>query len=169
MDEYFDSEKQKSINLMKEKTKELEEKDETYNTCILIDDYNPKKQILNLKDFKKILELQNATPNIFYSETDLADIGIRSLEFVNPKIAKEYRKYIEEKKKVPCSLCIVAWYLLRLGLIQSSDDSLKLDSISDNIVTIIPLRYQESEKKALKIIKNSEFNNYINNIHYVYY
>ena len=144
-----------------------------YQTCILIDDYNPNEDLLDVKDFFKKLKGLDATPDYYAYEADMANYKDEMLSLIqNKKILKQYSRYINDKNTLPCSFMTAIWYLVRLGAL-SSDGIIK--SINEsfipsaNLINILPERFRAVENKTIKLIDSTKYSNYVGNIDYIFF
>jgi len=84
-----------------------------------------------------------------------------------------YHRYFQKHGKSPCSYLIASWYLKRLGILPINNVK-KLTQeekpfVAQKIINILDKKYKDNEDRALELIKNSKFANYIDNIFYYYY
>ncbi len=169
-DECFDIEQQKSIKELKKVTDKLKQKNKSYVLVVLIDEYNPVKHILNIKNFLEKLEELDVRPDFVCFESQLANYKDLIFQEMKGKIKREYENYIKKHKKIPCSLLITIWHLKRLGLIKIERGELKNLSkhnkpfIGRKIITILPEKYRKVEEKALKIIESTKFKKCLDNM-----
>ena len=144
-----------------------------YQTCILIDDYNPNEDLLDQKDFFNKLKSLDATPDYYAYEADMANYKNEMLRLIqNKKIFKQYNRYIDEKNTLPCSFMTAIWYLIRLGAL--ADDGIiksKKESFvpSANLINILPERFRAVEHKTIKLIDSTKYSNYVGNIDYIFF
>lgn len=143
-----------------------ENKNEIVN-MIMIDDYNTTDNFLDVDSMFAQIKEMGITPDFYVLESDFTKITESVFEVLGPRHEKQYRKYIEEKTIVPCSLLIVISYLFRLKLLNGCCHSMihslngrpVSDFFSDRIVNILPRRFQGVEKQALEVIAaSSPFN-----------
>lgn len=174
-DTIFGREQLSSINVFNRLAKRLSRDNKSYVSSVMIDEYSPDFKILNeQKYFAKLKEL-NASPDYLAYESHLKDIAWRIISLMSGKSGREYKKYVNQKNKLPCSLLVAAWYLLRLGLIDSTDKVYKRVSntsrpfYASKIINILPKKYIGVEKKAIAIIKATRFKDIIHDIKYIYF
>ncbi len=170
-DKKFGVEQKRSIEILKDTVRKLKRLNKSYVLSILIDEYNPSNPILNIKEFLSDLKKFDASPDFVCFESKLAhDYKILLKEMEDP-LRKEYTKYIEKHKKIPCSFLIATWYLKRLGFLIVDKKDLnylgknsKKTFVAKKIITILPKRYQKIEARGLEIIASTRFKKHINNI-----
>lgn len=153
----------------------LNENGNTVVRSVMIDDYNPVERILDENKFLKTLDEKNVLPDYLVYEADLIKYKDIVLNAVHAKLRREYIRYIELRKNVPCSLLIAIWHLIRLGAVPIENGEIKDLSgsgkafVSDRVVSILPRRFKNVEEKANKLIKKSTYNKYLEKIERVYF
>ncbi len=172
IDELFSDEHAQSIlhfNVLKHKFR-------NYQTCVLVDDYNPVDNIFNLKLFLLKLESLDFIPSVIASESRLTDYFEIFLQFLNRKERKNLEQYVEKRRgKIPCSTLIAIWDLVRLGKIEINDNLFLYKNnnfkkfTGERLITILPKKYAHSEYKASQIISRSEHKDSLTKIHHVYF
>jgi hypothetical protein len=174
-DKSFGNEQIKSVEKLKKVTTELDKKKKSYVSVVLIDDYNPEKCSLDNKKFLERLGNLGPKPDFVGFESRLYPDKDFILKEMSSKKRREYENYIEKSKKIPCSLFIAIWYLKRLGFIKTRNEELiplnkkNKPFVAKNIITILPEEYRDVEKKGLKIIESTRFNNCLNNISDIFF
>jgi hypothetical protein len=146
-----------------------------YEPIILIDNYNPKQHTLKKDDVIDYMKDQKIDLNFWAYEKDMianAELLLSSLK--SNKLLKGYRKYIGNTKKYPCSLLTAAWYLTRLGYIDSSNliKSIKQEveyKPASRLFNILPNEYKIIEAKAKELINNSYHSEAVDKIQNFYY
>lgn len=144
--------------------------------CILIDDYNPADNIFDIAQFLLKLESFDFIPQAVASESRLADYYKVFLQFLNQKEKKNLEQYIEKRKgKIPCSILIAIWNLIRLGKIEINDDLFLYKNKTfkkfseERLINVLPKKFAHSEYKASQIISKSEHKDSLSKIHHVYF
>lgn len=175
-DEDFGFEQRKSIKILKNVTERLKRAKKSYVLTVLIDEYNPAESTLSIKNFLGYLGRFKARPDFVCFESQLVSSYKLLLEKMVPSLRKEYVKYIEKHKKIPCSLLIAVWHLKRLGLIRTHKEELNYlnekpvkNFIAKKIITILPQKYREVELRGLEIIASTHFKKYLHNISNIYF
>lgn len=164
----FGEDQIKSIALMKIKEKEYDNQRVTILRHVLIDDYSSNFGIdrFNLNVFLQLLDNNNAKPDHVILESSLSDTCSFLLNKIeNKKIKKSISKFYESRHIWPCSMCVAAWYLLRIGAI---DNSFNMPP-SENLVSILPAHFKEAEDEAIEIIMATEYKNCIKNIEVIFF
>lgn len=174
-DKKFGKEQEKSIEILKEKIIKFLKKDVTYSTCVLIDEYNPKKSMLTVDNLLCELDKKNIFPHYIGLESKLVSKKDFLLESINnKKIKREYEKYINKNNHVPCSFLVAVWYLYRLGHVDLQRGIHRCYNHRNGfqgkkIMNILSKKYEPAEKKAMEIIKNTRFSACINDIETIFY
>src|SRR3989344_9564234 len=182
-DERFGDEQKQSIVCLKKRIAEIKKNKKSYSTSILIDEFNPEKNILNEKEFISILKLYGASPDSVVHESSLASVSRRVIELISSEkinienfgdstvmilSANGKRIGLTEKSGKPtCSLLIATWILCRLGYF--SLDKFPKQFSAKKIITILPKKYQESEEKMLEILKSTKFSNLVDRLEYIWF
>lgn len=144
-----------------------------YDLILLIDNYNPKEHILDTTEVFEFLENQNVTPHFWAYEADMtANAQVLLDNLTNRKLQKEYLRYIETHNKYPCSLLTAAWYLTRLGqldsgVIKSTDGGAYTPAT--RLINILPIAYKGVELRAQELLRKSTFYEYQHNIQDLFY
>ena len=146
-----------------------------YELIVLIDNYNPKQHTLEKDDVMKYMNDQKIDLNFWAYEKDMisnAELLLGSLK--SNKLLKGYRKYIEKTEKYPCSFLTAAWYLTRLGYIESNNliKSLKQEveyMPASRLFNILPEDYKIIEAKAKELIRSSHYSEAVDKIQNFYY
>lgn len=164
----FGIDQTQSIALLKIKEKEYDNQKVTIARHVLIDDYSSNYGIdrFDLVGFLRLLEHNDAKPDQVILESSLSDTCSFLLNKIeNKKIKKSINKFYETRHIWPCSMCVAAWYLLRLGAI----DNLFNMQPSENLVSILPAHFKEKEDEAIDIIMATEYKDYIKNIEVIFF
>jgi len=163
------------IPAVKDITISIGEKGLSYSLALLIDDYNPTRQKLNIDKYLSNLEHSNVMPDFVLFESELVKLKEPFFELINEgKAKRSYLSYISNKEgHIPCSLLISVWYFLRLGLLDYSylnfyHQSKGKGFVGNELINVLQLKYKGVEKKAIDIISNSKFPDKQNQIQNVY-
>jgi hypothetical protein len=167
-DEVVDKEKLESLQIYRDLIKSFTT---PYYSCILIDDYTPKvhysENIIQTKDSVNRFMLEEGIKlNVMQYESDLSNDCELVLNKIHHKDAKNYRRLIEKNGYLPCSLFVLTWYLLRLGVIKS--ETIQLPR-SEKLVNILPIRYKAVDEIVLKALQRSAFSYIIPSIEGKYF
>lgn len=193
-DQEFGKEQLKSIEITRKIISDLESKNKTYCCTILIDDYHPAFSKLDVK--KLISKIGSAGVNLDYVGFESNMVGEANilLEII-PKNMKKVEKFhhpqkdvvcLVEKEKLigleeeydfcnrhSCALLSATWSLLRLGLLDNSGINLmkitEKSFTANNLITILPKRFEEVEKKVLEIIRTTKYREIEKNISYEFF
>ena len=193
-DEDFGDEQIKSIELLRGVISRLTKAKKTFVTSVLIDDFNP--VIFKLNDAKviSIIKKYKVPFDFFAYESKFGEISDKLLrEIPNSKLKLEHFHnpqkevlFLHNKSdniglkeqrafsyKHTCALLAAAWTLCRLGVYDLPKSSVKnlenKDFAAKKLITILPKKYENSEKKVLDIIRATKFNKMADNIEYVFF
>jgi len=101
-------------------------------------------------------------------------------EIISLKTSNKWMKLkelpvVKFQEDYTCVLLSAAWSLLRLGLIQSKH-AVRVTGLTDpnpflgeNLITVLPKKYEPVEKRVLEIIKNTPFESYIKNMKHIFF
>ncbi|TAK88913.1 hypothetical protein EPO04_02250 [Patescibacteria group bacterium] len=157
-------EHQVSLQVLSGVTQELENAGKSSSLVVLVDDYSFPDPSFDYSKFSEWLETQGFKPDLLFRESQLIPVCDEVLSLVNDtQLKTQINDYIRAKK-YPCSLFIAAWYLLRLGKIQSQLYPVALQS--DELINILPESFKPFEDKGLEIIKATKFANAADSISY---
>lgn len=144
-----------------------------YQICVLIDDYNPSEDLLDINKFFNSLKQLQATPDYFAYESKMGEYKDEMLKAIkNNKVRKQYERYISEKNKLPCSFMTGIWYLIRLGVFdpkKSIEEKAESFTPSQRLINILPERFRAVEAKTLELIGASQYSMQVANIDYIFY
>lgn len=160
VNENFTTEHYRAVNLLKTAINDLEKKNLSYTTSVLIDDYNPTEKVLNVKSFIKELDCMGGKADHVVYESKLTRLKDDMLGVMRGKLKRRYQLYINKTGKCPCSFLVAAWYLLRLGIFtdgQIIKPKKTKPFAAKQIITILPQRYGSVEKRALEILESTVY------------
>ena len=172
--ESFSDEHLKSIKILQKILQDFKKQNKTYSLAILIDDYNPSESILDVKGFVNKLSEVGAEPDYVGYEAKLASLSEMLIKKLPNRLRKQYLRYINRKNRIPCSLLVTIWHLLRLGLLESDIKYFEQLSkhkpfIGKNIITILPARFKNVEEKARTNIASLGFKDKIKNMEFIFF
>jgi hypothetical protein len=137
----------KSVDVVKRVVKKLERRNKSYVLCVLLDEYHPLYQKLNINRFLSRLKEEGVSPTYIGYESRLIPAASILLKVIPPEL-QEYHKMrvkimidrqtvflhgkdkdiplktlgkLKEFNRYTCSILAAAWYLLRLGMLQAKD------------------------------------------------
>src|SRR5690349_3252927 len=94
--EAFSEEHKQSINKLKLYLPKI--KDEEYQTCVFIDNYNSTEDLLDVQDFLKRLGDLGVRPDYYAYEADMSKYSEELLGLIkNNRLRKNYERYISQK------------------------------------------------------------------------
>ncbi len=134
---------------------------------IMVDDYSFPDPEFSYEDLSNWLAERGHKPDVMIRESQLiasCDEVLRLIE--DEKLKNDIADYVRAKK-YPCSLFIAAWYLVRLGKIETPlfDKSFA----AEKLVNILPESFKPFEEKALEIIRATKFADVVERIEYKYF
>jgi len=144
-------------------------------TIVLIDNYNPKTHVITPDEVFAYLEGEDAKPDYWAFEADLVENAKRLLDSLNDgHLERNYRRYIENHGKYPCSLLTATWYLTRLGAFDPKGVIKKSGATEDfkpaqYLINILPEAYKPIEDRAHELISASIFAKHSNYIQALFY
>lgn len=169
--EVFSNEHTQSVRNLNSYLPKLQK--DQYQTCILIDDYNPNEDLLDEKDFFNKLANLSATPDYYAYEAEMSNYKKEMLSLIqDKKILKQYSRYINDKNTLPCSFMTAIWYLIRLGALPHDGIVKEISEPflpSAILINILPERFRAVENKTIKLIGSTKYSNYVGNIDYVFF
>ncbi len=145
------------------------------STIIMIDNYNPKVHTITPDEIFTFLEGEGAKPDYWAFEGDLTGNAEKLLEsLTNARLQRNYRQYVLNHNKYPCSLLTATWYLTRLGVFETNGIIKKCAANEEYkpaqyLINILPEVYKPIEDRAHELISASKYapsSNYIQALFY---
>jgi hypothetical protein len=173
-DEVFGQEHIESLSVLELILRIIRNDNKSHNLNLLIDEYHPEAKDLDVDDFLNKLKYRGYYPQFLHLESGLHnDIELLLSSLTSEKHIDDYHKYYEKNGKSPCSYLVAVWYLKRLGVVPHE----KFEKLTDEeihfpghkIINILDRKYKKGEDKALELIKNSKYSEFLDNIIYYYY
>ena len=163
--DHINEEHQLSVDVLKEVVENIEQEKNQHSLVVMVDDYSFPDPNFNYDSFLEWLNTQGFAPNLLLRESQLIPICDDVLSLMpDGKLKGSIVDYIKAKNKYPCSLFIAAWYLLRLGGLES--DIFPKILQSNSLINILPESFKPFEEKGIKIIESAGFGHFVKNIHY---
>lgn len=157
-------EHQLSVNVLSETKKTISAEGNRTSLVVMVDDYSFPDPSFDYKSFTEWLETQGFKPDLLYRESQLVPLCDEVLSLIsNEELKMQITDYIKTKK-YPCSLFIAAWYLLRLGKLESPLFPVELRA--DALINILPESFKPFEEKGIEIIRSTHYADTVKNIHY---
>lgn len=162
VDQIFNTDYKKSSQRVKEIASNLEETNKSYNLALLIDDYNPKRHLLNVDKYINKLANLGLAPDYVVFESELTKLTDEVLSVIyDDRLRNSYQRYMN-KKHIPCSFLVATWYLLRLGLLDRQAINFYYENRSksftaQSLINVLHPRYQSVEQKAQELISKSDY------------
>lgn len=173
LDQIFSKEQIDSIEILKNTSDTW---DFSFETVVLLDDYNIEKIKTSPLDVIKKLSTHGVNPEHWALEKDLVKYAEEFLDkyVETPRVHRQYTSYIEREGKYPCSLLTSIWYLIRLGHIKDSKKIIhskkgRVFKPSKKIINILPEYLEPVEKTTSKLIKATAFSSANSSIKNIYY
>jgi hypothetical protein len=186
-DQDFGTEQAKSVTRLKKVIKELKRDGKSFVTVVLIDEYSPAVSTLDEKTFLEEMKKKGVSPDFVAYESNLCDLAENIIGLIlKDKVVthkfrdKEVLILLKDGRKIglkdssgkySCSLLISAWILARFGVykVQSLKNISTKEFSSDNLITILPKKYKETEKKVLDILAETKHKDLIDKIKYEFF
>lgn len=161
--QHISDEHQLSINVLSEMTKSEVATNNT-SLVVMVDDYSFPDPSFDYDSFANWLNRKGFKPALLLRESQLIPLCDEVLKILkSDKLKQQLTDYIKTKK-YPCSLFIAAWYLLRLGILESPVFPPELRS--DELINILPDSYKPFEDKGLEIIAATPYAKSVKSIRY---
>lgn len=172
INETFSHEHEESIDKFHKYSKQV---DGTMSSIVLVDNYNPSEDLLDLEDFVVKLEAKGAKPDFLGFEANMEPYKNKMLDAITDKrLHSSYARYINDKNKLPCSFMTAIWYLIRLGVFEP--DPAEIRQLGDKpfvpakyLINILPERFRAVEAKTLELIANSIYSDKAYNVDFIFY
>lgn len=173
-DEEFGQEHRDSLAVLELVLEVIRGAGQSYNLNLLIDEYHPDINNLDINSFVNKLANKGFSPDYLYMESELhKDIHLFISSLTRDKYIEDYEKYLKKKDKSPCSYLIASWYLKRLGVLPI-DNLQKVTETTKpfcgkKIINILDEKYKENENRAIDLIRNSTYAQHVDDIIYYFY
>lgn len=133
----------------------------------MVDDYSFPDPTFDYDEFSEWLAAHDMRPDLLFRESQLIPVCDQVLSLIGkPQLKDDITDYIKTKK-YPCSLFIAAWYLVRLGHLQSPLFPPEL--IAKKLLNILPESFKPFEDKGLEIIRSTKFAEATDKIEYRFF
>lgn len=153
--QHISEEHQLSIDVLSEVREDIIAQGNSVSLVVMVDDYSFPDPSFDYSSFTSWLETQGFKPDLLFRESQLIPVCDEVLGLIeNDKLRNQITDYVKVKK-YPCSLFIAAWYLLRLGKIESPLFPSELRS--GGIYNILPESFKPFEDKGIEIITSTKF------------
>jgi len=157
---------------------QLNQESVSWCTVVLVDDYN-----FNLegerspkRPFFEWLEKQGCEIDYVAWERQLNCAIPDFLDSLEPYRRDRIDNYIRKNKgKIPCSLHVAIWNLVRLGALPVPEDLLqpvgnkRKPFAGETIITILPNTLQHYEDEGQNILLDSTYSNYVRRLNHIYF
>lgn len=162
--QHISDEHQLSVDVLSEVRDTILADGNTTSLVVMVDDYSFPDPSFNYNSFTEWLDTQGFKPDLLFRESQLIPLCDEVLGLIqDEKLKSQITDYIKAKK-YPCSLFIAAWYLLRLGKLESSLFPSELRS--DSVYNILPESFKPFEDKGLEIIKATMYSDVLTRVQY---
>ena len=153
-----------SVEVLNEVETSAKSQGKDVSLVVMVDEYSFPDPTFDYASFSKWLKSEGYGPDLLFRESQLIPVCDNVLSLMeNHELKSQIIDYIKAKK-YPCSLFIAAWYLMRLGKIESALFPSYL--ISDELINILPESFKPFEDMGLEIIASTPYADVVTKIHY---
>lgn len=161
---HISEEHELSVGVLGEVVETAKTNGDDVSLVVMVDDYSFPDPTFDYESFSQWLEQQGFKPEILFRESSLIPVCDQVLGILpDSKLKNSITDYVKAKK-YPCSLFIAAWYLLRLGKLESPLFPSELRS--ESLVNILPESFKPFEDQGLEIIAATPFADCVDLISY---
>ena len=157
-------EHERSVRLFHKLANELHKKEEDFSSLVLVDDYNATERILDVQELVNFFQEKGARPDFVAYESKLTTAAQKVLDMSHGSEKKLAHSFYATNGKLPCSLFIATWYLIRLGKIEVEEDFIDWDlslrsefETAEKLINILPDYYKGVEKRAMKLLQEGPY------------
>ena len=162
--QHISEEHKVSLEALGQLKSSLESENESSSLVVMVDDYSFPDPTFNYDEFSAWLNENGHKPDLVIRESQLIPIcDVVLSQITDKKLRQQIVDYIKAKK-YPCSLFIAAWYLLRLGKLESP--LLPTSLIANKLINILPESFKPFEDKGLEIIASTPHTESVKSIEY---
>lgn len=173
LDQLFSHEQEQSVRQFQ---RESQNWTDSHYEIVLFDDYNIKSLKVTHDEVLEKLKDLHVSPKYYAFEKDMIAYVPQLLDSIlTPKIKRQYETYIDRSGRYPCSLLTAVWYLVRLGYIADTNQSLRAVDSRDNfepaneLINFLPGYFSGVESKAKKLIQATTFRDSVADIKNIYF
>jgi hypothetical protein len=134
---------------------------------VMVDDYSFPDPSFDYVTFLEWLSEKGFKPDLVFRESQLIPLCDEVLKIMEDSTLKDQITDYVKAKKYPCSLFIAAWYLLRLGHLESV--LFDKEFVAKKLINILPASFKPFEDKGLEIIKSTPFKDSVDSIEHQYF
>lgn len=159
-----DSGDEASLAFLKSLNTQLGQQGKTASLVLLVDDTSYENKAFDFDSYGKWLEKGGVKPDLVFKESDIIPVYDEVLKIID---FNKLSPVLAEKVHLgECTsqIFIVAWFLLRLGYISSSNFDEKYQA--KNIFNILPESFKAGEDEVLEIIKATPFREAVDKVEY---
>lgn len=161
----IDDEHKTSLDILSNLKSKLD--NATTSLVVMVDDYSFPDPTFNYDTFLTWLDENGHKPDLQIRESQLIPVCDEVLKLMpDNKFNRSIIDYVKTHK-YPCSLFISAWYLVRLGYLQSNIFPAEL--VANKIINILPESFKPFEDEGLKIIRSTKFAEAADKIEYRFF
>lgn len=157
-------EHKRSAGLFLDLKEHLMAKGDEVISFVLIDDYNATEKILEPEKLVRVLGKSGVQPDYVAYESQLTSIGEEVLRKSDGPEKDSSARFASTNGKLPCSLLIVAWYLVRLGKVEPPKDLFdwklsqqKSFESAECLINILPDYYKGVENRACTLLREGPY------------
>lgn len=193
-DQPFGEEQQTSISLLKDVLQELEKKQKTYITSVLVDDFHVEQEKWELSSLLEHMKSYHITPDMIAMESKFTTIADHIISLI-PERYKKIEYFRKEKKHVvffcdevhkfalkdiyeqedvhKCVILSCAWLLCKLGTYTFPANSITYRDAacfqSHEVISILEKKYEKVERHVLHLLSAIGLEKEREKIRYVFY
>jgi len=163
VDEQIQREHRTSAGLMADRRNALVSRGQRVSTVILVDDYNPDREVLDLDSFLAALEESGGGADWVLSEAGLVPAAEEFVGSLTPREQRGHLRYARSSGKFACSLLVASLYLVRLGALEVPPDAAvragpsDAPLVADALHNLLHERFRGAEQRAAQLLRASPF------------
>ena len=193
-DQSFGEEQQRSISLLKDVLQELERKQKTYVTSVLVDDFHVEKEKWELTLLLENMKSHHIMPDMIAMESQFTTVAEGIISLIPEKYKRreyfrkekkhvmffcdEYHKFAlkdsyEQEDVHKCVILSCAWLLCKLGHYAFPANSITYRDAScvqsHEVISILDKKYEKVERQVLHLLSAIGLEKEREKINYVFY
>lgn len=163
VDEEIQPEHRTSSGLMVDARSSLVSRGQCVSTVILVDDYNPQEDVLDIDSFLAALEESGGGADWVLSEAGLVPAAEEFVGSLTPREQRGHLRYARSSGKFACSLLVASLYLVRLGALEVPPDATlragpgEVPLVADALHNLLHERFHGAERRAARLLQASPF------------
>ncbi len=163
VDEQVQPEHRTSAVLMAETRNSLASRGRRVSSVILVDDYNPEREVLDIDSFLTALEENGGGADWVLSESGLVPAAEEFIGSLTPREQRGHLRYARSSGKFACSLLVASLYLVRLGALEVPPAAVVREGpretplAADALHNLLHERFRGAERRAAQLLRASPF------------